>query len=50
MQTVSDSARARTMLTKAGRTRSYAPGKLDPWACGQEIQVASCGSHSAGMA
>jgi hypothetical protein len=49
MQTGSASIRVATISRKVGKTRSYDPGKLIPSRRGQEIHVAACGSHSAGM-
>jgi hypothetical protein len=40
---------AATIARKAGNTRSNDPGKLIPSRRGQESQVASCRSHSAGI-
>src|SRR5436190_7671470 len=47
MYTGSHDASARTNSTMAGSTPANTPGQLSRL-CGHEIQVASCGAHSAG--
>jgi hypothetical protein len=49
MLTASELNNASTIVRNVGITRSKESGKLMPSRRGHESQVATCGSHSAGM-